>query len=48
MLYYITENQICVYATNSVKAVNAWLAKRQKTIVSITNNVYHEFIIEVK
>lgn len=48
MWYYITENQICVYATNSIKEVNAWLAKRQKTIVSITNNVYHECIIEVK
>ena len=48
MWYYITENQICVYAATSIKEVNAWLANRQKTIVSITNNVYHEFIIEVK
>lgn len=48
MWYFITENQVCVYATTSIKEVNNWLAKHQKTIVSITNNVYHEFIIEVK
>lgn len=48
MWYFITENQVCVYATNSIKEINAWLANRQKTIVSISNNVYHEFIIEVK
>ena len=48
MWYFITENQVCVYATNSIKDVNAWLDNRQKTIVSISNNVYHEFVIEVK
>ena len=48
MWYFITENQLCVYATNSVKEVNSWLAKHQKTIVSISNNLYHECTIEVK
>ena len=48
MWYFITENQVCVYAANSIKEVNNWLAKHQKTIVEISNNVYHEFIIEVK
>lgn len=48
MWYYITENQSCVYATNSIEEVNDWLASHQKTIISINNNVYHEFIIEVK
>ena len=48
MWYFITENQLCVYAATSIKEVNSWLAKRQKTIVSITNTVYHECIIEVK
>ena len=48
MWYFITENQICVYTATSIREVNNWLASRQKTIVSISNNVYHEFIIEVK
>lgn len=48
MWYYITENQLCVYTTNNIKEINDWLAKHQKTIVSISNNVYHECIIEVK
>ena len=48
MWYYITENQLCVYAANSIEEVNNWLSERQKTIVSISNNIYHEFIIEVK
>lgn len=48
MWYYITENQLCVYMANNIEEVNDWLAKRQKTIVSISNNIYHECIIEVK
>ncbi len=48
MWYFITENQLCVYMANSIEEINSWLASRQKTIVSITSNVYHEFIIEVK
>ena len=48
MWYYITENQRCVYMTNSIEEVNNWLSERQKTIVLTSNNIYHEFIIEVK
>ena len=48
MYYYIKENRLCVYMAVSIEAVNNWLAKHQKTIVEISNNVYHEFIIEVK
>lgn len=48
MWYYITENQLCVYMTNNIEEVNDWLAKHQKTIIVISNTVYHEVIIEVK
>lgn len=48
MWYYITENDLCIYSATSIETVNDWLAKHQKTIVSISNNIYHEFIIEVK
>lgn len=48
MWYYITENQICIYMANSIEEVNDQLAKHQKTIVSISNTIYHEITIEVK
>lgn len=48
MWHYITENQLCIYMANNIEEINNWLAEHQKTIVSISNNIYHEFIIEVK
>lgn len=48
MWYYITEDQICVYMTNQIKDVNDWLAKHQKSIISIYRKNDIETIVEVK
>ena len=42
MLYYITDNGVCVYITNSVYGVNKWLKGHNKHV----KNVYVEHYIK--
>lgn len=48
MFYYIKENELCIYMTNTIADVNRWLFEHQKTIVSLESTSYHEITIEVK
>ena len=47
-MFYIVENNICLYITLTMKDANDWMKMNNKTIYKIYQDEYKKVIVEVK
>lgn len=47
-MFYIVENDICLYITPSMKDVNDWMKMNNKTVYKVYQDEYKKVIVEVK
>lgn len=47
-MFYIVENNVCMYITPTTKDANDWLKMNNKTIYKVYQDAYKKVIVEVK
>lgn len=47
-MFYIVENNVCEYITQTIKDVNEWLKTNNKTIYKMYQDEPKKVIVEVK
>lgn len=47
-MFYIVENNVCMYITSTMKDANDWLKMNNKTIYKVYQDEYKKVIVEVK
>lgn len=47
-MFYIVENNICLYITPTMKDANDWMKMNNKTVYKVYQDEYKKVIVEVK
>lgn len=46
-MFYIVENNVCLYITPTMKDANDWMKKNNKTVYKVYQDEYKKIIVKV-